>query len=236
MGEERLQKILAAAGLSSRRQAEKLITAGRVKVDGQVTCTLGSKVDPERQSITVDGQPLPRPRLVYFLLNKPKGYVTTMKDPQGRPQVTALLRGVRERVFPVGRLDIDTAGALLLTNDGDLAQQVLHPSHEIDRTYLAVVSGHPSDDQLANLRRGIILEGRKTWPAQLKVLGRTPTSTKVEIKIHEGRKRQVRKMFAAIGHPVLELTRTAYGRLTLGNLPSGRYRELTRADLENLLS
>jgi 23S rRNA pseudouridine2605 synthase len=236
MGVERLQKVLAAAGVCSRRQAEKLIGAGRVAVDGEVITTPGSKVDPDRQRITVDGRPLASPALVYFLLNKPRGYVTTMNDPQGRPLVTALLKGVKERVFPVGRLDIDTEGALLLTNDGELAQKVLHPSHEIDRTYIARVSGSPTPESLNKLRRGIVLEGRKTWPAQLKVLGATGNSSRVEITIHEGRKRQVRKMFAAIGHPVLELTRTAYGKLTLGNLPTGHYRRLNDSDLRKLLS
>ncbi len=233
---ERLQKVLAAAGVCSRRQAEILISAGRVAVDGEVITALGSKVDPDHQRITVDGRPLANPDLVYFLLNKPRGYVTTMKDPQGRPLVTSLLKGVRERIFPVGRLDIDTEGALLLTNDGELAQKVLHPSNEIDRTYVARVSGSPSPENLHKLRRGILLEGRKTWPAQLKVLDSTGNSTSIEITIHEGRKRQVRKMFAAIGHPVLELTRTAYGKLALGNLPTGQYRRLNAADLRKLLS
>jgi len=236
MAPERLQKVLAAAGVCSRRQAEKLIEAGRVAVDGEVIAVLGSKVDPDHQEITVDGRPLASPKLVYFLLNKPRGYVTTMHDPQGRPLVTSLLKGVKERVFPVGRLDIDTEGALLLTNDGELAQKVLHPSHEIDRTYLARVSGSPSPDNLDKLRRGILLEGRKTWPAQLKVLETAGNSTRIEITIHEGRKRQVRKMFAAIGHPVQALTRTAYGKLALGNLPSGQFRRLSSADLRKLLS
>jgi len=236
MAAERLQKVLAAAGVCSRRQAEKLITAGRVAVDGEVITALGSKVDPDHQRITVDGRPLASPELVYFLLNKPRGYVTTMKDPQGRPLVTALLKGVKERIFPVGRLDIDTEGALLLTNDGELAQKVLHPSNEINRTYVARVSGSPTPENLHSLHRGIVLEGRKTWPAQLKVLDATDSSTRIEITIHEGRKRQVRKMFAAIGHPVLELTRTAYGKLALGNLAIGNYRRLNAADLRKLLS
>jgi len=236
MTTERLQKVLAAAGVCSRRQAEKLIEAGRVTVDGEVITVLGSKVDPDRQKITVDHRPLASPKLVYFMLNKPRGYVTTMSDPQGRPLVTSLLTNVKERVFPVGRLDIDTEGALLMTNDGELAQKVLHPSHEINRTYIAVVSGNPTSEILDRLRRGILLEGRKTWPARLKVLETTGGSSRIEITIHEGRKRQVRKMFAAIGHPVQSLTRTAYGKLALGNLPSGHYRRLSAADLRKLLS
>ncbi len=235
MSTERLQKVLAAAGVCSRRQAEKLISDGRGTVDGQVVDTLGSKVDPARQQIKVDGQPLDhRTKLVYYLLNKPRGYVTTMHDPQGRPLVTSLLKGVKARVFPVGRLDIDTSGALILTNDGDLTQKILHPSNEINRTYLARVAGRPSETQLNSLRQGILLEGRKTWPAIIVVVDNDRDSTHIEITIHEGRKRQVRKMFAAIGHPVHELARTAYAKLELGNLPIGRFRELTKKDLEKL--
>lgn len=234
MATERLQKVLAAAGVCSRRQAEKLISDGRVTVDGQVVNTLGSKVDPAQQEIKVDGRSLDRSGLVYYLLNKPRGYVTTMADPQGRPLVTSLLKGVKARVFPVGRLDIDTSGALILTNDGDLTQKVLHPSNEINRTYRALVIGRPSEAKLDALRQGILLEGRKTWPASLKVVGKERDSTTIEITIHEGRKRQVRKMFAAIGHPVRELARTAYAKLELGNLPIGQFRELTPKDLEKL--
>lgn len=236
MATERLQKVLAAAGVCSRRQAETLISAGRVRVDGVVVTTLGSKVDPSRQKISVDGRPLSpaKTTLVYYLLNKPRGYVTTMADPQGRPLVTSLLKGVTARVFPVGRLDIDTSGALILTNDGDFAQKILHPSHEINRTYLARVTGKPSASQLDSLRQGILLEGRQTWPAQIRMAGSDRETTSIEITIHEGRKRQVRKMFAAIGHPVRELARIAYGRLELGNLPLGRFRELTQKDLEKL--
>lgn len=234
MATERLQKVLAAAGVCSRRQAEKLISDGRVTVDGQVVNTLGSKVDPAQQEIKVDGRSLDRSGLVYYLLNKPRGYVTTMADPQGRPLVTSLLKGVKARVFPVGRLDIDTSGALILTNDGDLTQKVLHPSNEINRTYRALVIGRPSEAKLDALRQGILLEGRKTWPASIKVVGKERDSTTIEITIHEGRKRQVRKMFAAIGHPVRELARTAYAKLELGNLPIGQFRELTPKDLEKL--
>lgn len=234
MAAERLQKILAGAGVCSRRQAEKLISAGRVTVDGVVVDTLGSKVDPSSQEIKVDGRPLHRTGLVYYLLNKPRGYVTTMADPQGRPLVTSLLKGVKTRVFPVGRLDIDTSGALILTNDGDFTQKILHPSNEINRTYLAKVAGRPSEAALDSLRRGILLEGRKTWPARLRVIENARESTTIEITIHEGRKRQVRKMFAAIGHPVRELARTAYAKLELGNLPIGQFRELTPKDLEKL--
>ena len=232
--EERLQKILAAAGICSRRQAEQLIKAGRVRVDGRRVTELGTKADPDHQRIEFDGKPLPRPELVCYLLNKPKGYVTTMKDPQGRPLVSSLLIGVKERVFPVGRLDLDTEGALLMTNDGELAQNILHPSKEIKRTYQAMVRGLPSRKKLAELQSGIVLEGRKTWPADLRIIKKNKNNTLVEVIIHEGRKRQVRKMFAAIGHPVLELKRTAYGKLGLGDLRVGKFRKLANNDLKKL--
>ncbi len=232
--EERLQKILAAAGICSRRQAERLIVAGRVKVDGRVVTELGTKVDPNRQTIHFDDKPLHRPEPAYYLLNKPRGYVTTMNDPQGRPIVTSLLKGIKERVFPVGRLDIDTEGALLLTNDGDLTQRILHPSNEIERTYEATVVGQPSRQKLAELADGIVLEGRKTWPAKLRVLKKNSAATTIEVVIHEGRKRQVRLMFAAIGHPVRELRRIAYGKLFLAELPVGKFRKLSAADLKKI--
>jgi 23S rRNA pseudouridine2605 synthase len=232
--EERLQKILAGAGICSRRQAEKLILAGRVKVDGRVIQELGVKADPARQRIEFDGKPLPKPTLVCYLLNKPKGYVTTMKDPQGRPIVTSLMKGVKERVFPVGRLDLDTEGALLMTNDGDLSQRILHPSNETRKTYQARVSGRPTKKKLSELVKGIMLDGKKTWPAKLRIIKSHGNSTSIEIVIHEGRKRQVRLMFAAIGHPVLELKRTAYGKLGLGALRVGEFRKLNGQELKKV--
>ena len=232
--EERLQKILAGAGICSRRQAEKLILAGRVKVDGRVIRELGVKADPAQQRIEFDGKPLPKPTLVCYLLNKPRGYVTTMKDPQGRPIVTSLMKGVKERVFPVGRLDLDTEGALLMTNDGDLSQRILHPSNETRKTYQARVSGRPTKKKLSELEKGIMLDGKKTWPAKLRIIKSHGNSTSIEIVIHEGRKRQVRLMFAAIGHPVLELKRTAYGKLGLGDLRVGGFRKLNNQELKKV--
>lgn len=232
--EERLQKILAGAGICSRRQAERLILAGRIKVDGRVVDQLGAKADPDRQTIEFDNKPLNKPEPAYYLLNKPRGYVTTMHDPQGRPIVTSLLKGVRERVFPVGRLDLDTEGALLLTNDGELAQRILHPSNEVRKTYRATVKGCPTGQKLAALAAGVVIEGRKTWPAKVRVLEKSRHDTTIEIVIHEGRKRQVRLMFAAIGHPVRELKRTAYGKLFLGDLPVGKFRKLGSEELKKV--
>ena len=235
--QERLQKVLARAGIASRRRAEELIRLGKVRVDGKVVTEMGIKVDPEYQKIECDGVPvISEERKVYILLHKPAGYLSTVDDPQGRPIVTDLLVGVNERVYPVGRLDFDTEGALLLTNDGELAQKVLHPSHEVNKTYVAEIKGNPGEKVLAALSRGIILEGRKTWPAALEIIEAGPRSSKVKITIHEGRKRQVRKMFEAIGHPVVKLKRVAYGKLELGNLDAGKYRFLSKSEIKFIFS
>lgn len=233
----RLQKILAMAGIASRRTAEKLISEGNVTVDGKVITEMGFKADPEKQQIFFKGKPLSLiEEKIYILLNKPKGYVTTLDDPQGRPIVTSLLTGVQARVFPVGRLDLDTEGALLLTNDGELANKIIHPKHEVKKTYQARVSGLPSPEKLQQLEKGILLEGKKTAPARLTIIDKKTTSTLIEITIHEGRKRQVRMMFKAVGHPVLELKRTAYGKLKVGSLPLGKYRILTPREITLIFS
>ncbi|MFH7321116.1 pseudouridine synthase [Desulfurivibrio sp. D14AmB] len=232
---ERLQKVLARAGIGSRRAAEGYIAAGRVMVDGCRVSQMGLQVDPECQRITFDGRPLSFPEeKITVLLNKPAGYVTTMHDPQGRPLVGSLVKEPGLRLFPVGRLDLETEGALLLTNDGDLANRILHPRYEIKRTYQATVKGVPAAAALQALRQGIELEGRRTWPAQIRTLRRREGECTLEVIIHEGRKRQVRKMFAAIGHPVLRLKRVAYGGLRLGDLASGAHRRLTAADIRRL--
>ena len=234
--QERLQKVLAKAGVASRRKAEELIRWGKVRVDGKVITEMGTKVDPETQDIECGGVALdPQEEKVYILLHKPAGYLSTVDDPQRRPIVTDLLKNIKERVYPVGRLDLDTEGALLLTNDGELAQRILHPSHEVNKTYVAKVKGKPGNKKLDALSKGIELEGRKTWPANIEVLKSEAGSTTIQITIHEGRKRQVRKMFDAIGHPVLKLKRTAYGQLELGELGPGKYRFLTPADIKFIL-
>jgi 23S rRNA pseudouridine2605 synthase len=234
--QERLQKVLAKAGVASRRKAEELIRQGKIRVDGRVVTEMGIKVDPEIQSVECEGTPLdPQEEKVYILLHKPAGYLSTVDDPQGRPIVTDLLKNTKERVYPVGRLDLDTEGALLLTNDGELAQRILHPSHEVNKTYVAKVKGSPGNKKLDALSKGIELEGRKTWPANIEVLKSKAGSTTIQITIHEGRKRQVRKMFDAIGHPVMKLKRTAYGQLELGELGPGKYRFLTPADIKFIL-
>jgi 23S rRNA pseudouridine2605 synthase len=230
---ERLQKVLAQAGIASRRKAEELIRDGRVRVDGETVTEMGLRVDPESQKIECDGQPVTaREQKVYILLHKPAGFLSTVDDPQGRPIVTDLLPNIKERVYPVGRLDLDTEGALILTNDGELAQDILHPSKEVKKTYVARVKGKPDPAKLAALSKGIDLDGKKTWPAELTVLESGEQVTVIRIVIHEGRKRQVRKMFETVGHPVLQLKRIAYGKLELGDLRPGRYRFLRPADLK----
>jgi 23S rRNA pseudouridine2605 synthase len=231
----RLQKYLAQCGLASRRRAEEMIRQGRVTVDGTKVMDMGSKVIPGLQEVCLDGIPIRMvEKTITLLLNKPQGYVTTMSDPQGRPIVTSLLQGITARVFPVGRLDLDTEGALILTNDGDLAETIQHPRHEVKKTYEALVRGRPALPDLHRLEQGIVIEEKKTSPASIAVVRKINQSTLVKITIHEGRKRQVKKMFAAIGNPVLHLKRIAYGQLFLRDLPLGAYRILSANDLKKI--
>lgn len=235
----RLQKLLSMAGIASRRASEQLILEGRVVVNGEVVMTLGSKADPAHDDVRVDGRRLRfdiRPR--YIVMNKPKGYVTTRKDPEGRKTVMDLLDGVREYVYPVGRLDYETDGLLLMTSDGDLAARLTHPSHEVERVYEAIVVGSPADEDLEKLRRGVFLDGRRTAPATVRRGGTsgkgTKQLTKLTIGLHEGRNRQVRRMCASIGHPVRKLTRIRMGPVSLGALRPGQWRDLTPKEVRLL--
>ncbi len=226
--EERIQKIISAAGVTSRRAAEELIAEGRVRVNGQVVTELGTKADPSKDHIKVDGKLInPHQPLTYIMLNKPAGYVTTMSDPEGRPTVQDLLKGVKIRVYPVGRLDYNTEGLLLLTNDGDFAHLVTHPKHEFPKTYLAKIKGVLEDGAIAALEAGVFLKDGKTAPAKIKKIRKEESNSWLEITIHEGRKRQVRRMFDHMGHTVIRLKRVKTGGLTLGDLPEGRMRYLT---------
>ncbi len=234
--EERLQKILAKAGIASRRKAEQLILEGRIRINGRVVSEVGSKADPILDTITCDNRPIVIEEKIYILLNKPAGYVTTLSDPQGRPVVSDLVANIPLRLFPVGRLDLETEGALLMTNDGELGNAILHPRYEVNKTYEATIIGSPAEEKLNILRQGIRIDGVQTRPAQIRVLKRRKEQTQVEVIIHEGKKRQVRKMFQAISHRVLHLKRTAYGNLRLGALPIGKYRILSRNDLKNIFS
>jgi 23S rRNA pseudouridine2605 synthase len=232
----RLQRFLARAGVSSRRGSEDLMTAGRVSVNGAVVTELGSKVDPHLDEVSVDGRVV---RLAdgpsYFALNKPAGYVTTMKDPHGRPTVADLFPdGAPAGLFPVGRLDQDTEGLLLLTTDGDLAHVLMHPRHHVEKEYLATVDGVPDEPDLRALRSGIALDDGMTAPAGAEVVGREGSGAVVRLTIREGRKRQVRRMLSALGHPVVRLRRVSFGPVELGSLPAGAVRALTDSEVDGL--
>jgi 23S rRNA pseudouridine2605 synthase len=230
---ERVQKLLARAGLGSRRACEDLVRAGRVRIDG-VVATLGDRADPDTQQVLVDDVPLAvRPDLVYYLLNKPPGVVTTASDPQGRPTVVQLVPE-EPRVFPVGRLDADTEGLLVMTNDGDLAQLLAHPRHGVDKTYVAEVSGEPNDAALRRLRSGVELDDGPTAPAKVRLTARTAGRAAIELTIHEGRKRQVRRMCAAVGLPVQRLVRTKIGPLADARLAPGAWRAITPREVRAL--
>ena len=236
--EERLQKFLAEAGIASRRKAEELIAAGRVKVNGKIVTEQGVKINPQKDKVEFDNRliAVKAEKKVYIMLHKPEGYVTTAKEQFGRPAVLDLIHGVQERIFPVGRLDYDTSGLLLLTNDGDLTYRLTHPSHDVEKTYLAKVYGVPDEADLQKFRRGVTVDGRKTSPAKIRILERDKDLrfSMVEITIHEGRNRQVRKMCEAIKHPVAQLKRVATGELQLGDLPKGKYRHLTEREIKYL--
>lgn len=227
---ERLQKVLARAGIASRRKCEELIVSGRVRVNGETVSILGSKVDPEHDLIEVDGKPIALPRQhTYLILNKPVGYVCTARDPQGRPTIMDLIPQGK-RLYPVGRLDIDSEGLVLLTDDGDLTQRLTHPSQEHEKEYLVLVEGHPNSHTLQRLQEGIALDDGLTWPAEVRVLGQESGGTWLRFVIHEGRKRQLRRMCQAVGHPVRRLIRIRIGPLRLGELSVGQYRRLTKEE------
>ncbi|WP_136795168.1 pseudouridine synthase [Desulfosediminicola ganghwensis] len=231
----RLQKYLASCGVASRRKAEEYISHGRVKINGQTIISMGEKITPGEDLIQFDGKNVvPPEEFVYVLLNKPAGYVTTLSDPQGRPIVTSLVKDIGHRLFPVGRLDLDTEGALILTNDGSLAQKIQHPSHKTNKTYQALVQGHPGKSKLRQLEEGVVIEEKITAPAKVKVVKHYQKQTLVEITLHEGRKRQVKKMFELIGNPVIQLKRISYGKLHLGKLPTGKHKILNSRDLNKI--
>ncbi|AOZ91405.1 pseudouridine synthase [Paenibacillus crassostreae] len=234
---ERLQKILAQAGVASRRKCEDLIVAGKVEVNGETVTTLGTKADPDQDIITVNGKPIRNEKKVYIVMNKPKGVITSASDPEGRKIVSDYLRDVKERVYPVGRLDYDTEGLIILTNDGEFANLLTHPKHHVPKTYMAIVKGVPHGDDLDKLRAGIKLEDGMTAPAEVeyKDIDTAKNEATISITIYEGRNRQVRRMFEAISHPVIKLKRIAFGDLLLHNLKRGLFRHLTKDEIEDLL-
>ncbi len=227
----RLAKFLARAGVASRRKAEALIQSGRVKVNGETITEVATLVDPERDQVEVDGHEVRLPERVYYLFYKPPGYLTALSDPHGRPTIAKFLRDLPPGVFPVGRLDKDSEGLLLLTNDGDLAQKLLHPRYEIPRLYRVWLARPPREDLLERiLREGLEIEGRRVFPDEIRLIRRSRRETVYEVKLHEGRKREVRKIFAAAGSRVRRLVRIQFGPLKLGKLRPGEIRPLTEAE------
>ena len=233
-GGERLQKVLAASGIGSRRHCEELITAGRVEVDRQVVTELGTKVDVAAQEIRLDGVPLPKSKPLYYAVNKPQGVVSTNRDPAGRPRVVDLVPAAGARLFTIGRLDVSSEGLILVTNDGELANLLTHPRYGVRKTYRVMVAGRPTAEVLARLRRGVRLAEGLARVDQLRVKSRHKESTIMEMVLREGRNREIRRVLARVGHKVLRLVRTAVGPVKLGSLPAGACRKLTSKELQGL--
>jgi len=230
----RLNKYIAQAGIASRRKADELTLNGNVKINGAVQREPGFDVR-DGDVVEVNGSTIrPSAAKIYIMLNKPKGYITSVSDEKNRPVVTELVTDIEERLFPIGRLDYNTSGMLLMTNDGELANQLMHPKHEVVKTYRARVSGVVSKERIAQLRKGVDIGGFVTSKAQVEVIKQGERSAIVEIKIHEGKNRQVRKMFAAVGNKVLDLERIAIGDLLIGHLKEGHYRKLSKSEIEYL--
>ncbi|MCP3032677.1 rRNA pseudouridine synthase [Halobacillus sp. A1] len=232
---ERLQKVIAHAGVASRRKAEEMITEGKVKVNGKVVKELGTKVS-SNDDVEVEGVPIVKEAPVYYLLYKPRGVISSVKDEKGRKVVTDYLPEVEERIFPVGRLDYDTSGVLLLTNDGEFANLLMHPKHEIDKVYIAKTKGIPTDDQLKKMKKGMTVEGEKMKAVHVKIMSteHKKGTAIVQVILHEGKNRQVRKMFDALGVPVDKLKRERYGSITLHGMNAGDHRPLKPHEVKQL--
>lgn len=233
-GPERLQKVLAGAGVGSRRQCEELIVEGRVEVDGQVVTELGTRVDPASQQIRLDGVMLRQPKMVYYAVNKPPGMVCTNRDPSGRARVIDLLPKVEQRLFTVGRLDLNSEGLIILTNDGDLANRLTHPRYGVRKTYRVLVAGHPDREITAQLRHGVRLAEGLAKVTGVSIKRRQKQSTILEMVLEEGRNREIRRVLAKVGHKVLLLVRVAVGPVKLGELAPGQYRQLTANEVASL--
>lgn len=232
--EVRLQKYLADAGIASRRKAEELILEDRVKVNGKVVNTLGTKINTDRDKVEFNGELVKKvKKKVYILLNKPEGYISASKDQFDNPSVLKLI-DIKERIFPVGRLDKDTTGALILTNDGDFSYRLTHPKHEVNKVYIAEVEGVPTANEMQMFMKGVIIDGKKTYPSKIRILKETKKNSIVEIIIHEGRNRQVKKMCKEIGHEVISLERYAIDNITIDKLLKGKWRYLTDKEIERL--
>ncbi len=231
----RLEKFLAESGIASRRDTKRHIHAGRVTVNGKRVFIPGTPIDPQQDDIKFDSKQIPgKPKKIYLMLNKPAGYLTTVRDDRGRTTVMDLVRDIPKRIYPVGRLDVNTEGLLLMTNDGVFTHRIIHPNHEIKKTYIAWVEGRPGQRAIRQLREGVEIKGGLTAPAVVIQIGRKKGLTQFELIIHEGKKRQIRRMFHAVGHKVVYLKRVQIGSLSLGKLPIGKYRLLTAAEVEGL--
>lgn len=231
----RLQKFLADCGVASRRGAEALILKGRVRVNGEVVRKMGVCVDEETDIVEFDGERVrPKGKMIYIMLNKPEGFITTVSDDKGRDTVMSLVSEIPARIYPVGRLDYDTEGLLLMTNDGDLTYKITHPKNNIEKTYVAEVTGNIGMNTITALRNGVVLDGIRTSPAKVEVIGATRLGTKIQITIHEGRNRQVRRMFEAVGCIVKKLKRIEEAGLKLGHLPLGKWRRLSESEVNML--
>ncbi len=233
----RINKYIASCGIASRRKAEEIILQKRVTVNGNVVNELSFKIDEQNDIVEIDGAKIGLDeKEVYIVLNKPEGYITTVKDQFDRPSVLDLVSDIKERIYPIGRLDYETSGLLILTNDGDLTYKLTHPKHEVAKTYMAIVKGIPTADEMKNFEDGLNIEDYKTAPAKIKIVKKDEEKNYAicEIKIHEGRNRQVRKMCRAIDHPVLRLRRVAMGDITLRGTEVGKYRNLTKEEVDYL--
>jgi 23S rRNA pseudouridine2605 synthase len=231
---ERLQKILAAAGHGSRRECEELITSGRIEVDRKVVTELGTRVDPQKQEIRVDGETLRPPRLAYFAVNKPPGVISTNRDQAGRPRVIDLVPGQKARLFTVGRLDLNSDGLILLTNDGELANRLTHPRYGVRKTYRVLVAGEPTPEELQQLEQGVRLAEGVARVDAVKIRGKQGKATRLEIVLSEGKNREIRRILARTGHKVMRLTRIAVGPIKLGKLQPGEHRRLTSQEVDEL--
>ncbi|MCT4565218.1 MAG: rRNA pseudouridine synthase [Maledivibacter sp.] len=233
----RLQKFIALSGVASRRKAEELIKMGRVKVNGKIVKEMGIKVDPEVDEVSFDNRSINiSDNMVYILLNKPEGYVTTSSDQFNRPAVLDLIKGISERIYPVGRLDYNTSGLLLLTNDGDLTQKITHPSSHISKTYMCKIKGIITNDEMDRFRKGLDIGGYVTAPAKIKLVKKYQNNCSVKITIHEGKNRQIRRMMDAVGHPVIKLERISIGKINIEDLQRGKWRYLTKDEKKYLKS
>lgn len=233
----RLQKYIAHCGIASRRKAEEIIKLGKVKVNGEVIKDMGVVVDPDSDEVFVDNRLIQlENNKVYIMLNKPEGYVTTLSDEFDRPTVVDLVKNISERIYPVGRLDYDTSGLLIMTNDGELAYRLTHPKHEVEKTYIAKVKGIPNNKEVNMFKRGVDIGGYVTAPANIQILKKERGSSTIQVIIHEGKNRQIRKMFDAINHPVIKLQRIAVGEIHIDNVLKGKWRFLTDSEIKYLKS